>query len=123
MKLKTKIIIGISLTLLLSFSYIVYGLYLMSIEDKYGVFQELYYEIDKSDNYFIIVDNKEAGLIQKLDDEIFVTIDDCMKHLLDYSSKKIEVYQFEISETKTDFTIKDAILLKNNEKTELIFKN
>ena len=95
----------------------------MSIEDKYGVFQELYYEIDKSDNYFIIVDNKEAGLIQKLDDEIFVTIDDCMKHLLDYSSKKIEVYQFEISETKTDFTIKDAILLKNNEKTELIFKN
>lgn len=123
MKLKTKIIIGISLTLLLSFSYIVYGLYLMSIEDKYGVFQELYYEIDKSDNYFIIVDNKEAGLIQKLDDEIFVTIDDCMKHLLDYSSKKIEVYQFEISETKTDFTIKDAILFKNNDKTELIFKN
>ncbi|TDR25740.1 hypothetical protein [Flavobacterium cheniae] len=123
MKLKTKIIIGICLTLFLFFLYICYGLYLMSIEDKYGVFQELYYEIDKSDNYFIIVDNKEAGLIQKLDDEIFVTIDDCMKHLLDYSNKKIEVYQFEISETKTDFTIKDAILLKNNEKTELIFKN
>ena len=57
----------------------------MKIEDKYGGFQDLYYKIDKSDDYFIIIENKEVGLVQKLDDEIFVTVDDCMKHLLNYS--------------------------------------
>ena len=95
----------------------------MKIEDKYGGFQDLYYEIDKSDNYFIIIENKEVGLVQKLDDEIFVTVDDCMKHLLNYSNKKIEVYRFEVNETKNDFTLKDAVLLKNDNNTKLIFKN
>jgi hypothetical protein len=123
MKTVIKVVTGLSILISIVFLFILYGLSLMEVEDKYGVFQELYYEIDKSDNYFIIIENKEVGFIQKLDDEIYVTVDDCMKHLLNYSNKKIEVYQFEISETKTDFTIKDAILLKNNDKTELIFKN
>ncbi len=95
----------------------------MEIEDKYGGFQDLYYEIDKSDNYFIIIENKEVGLVQKLDDEILVTVDDCMKHLLNYSDKKIEVYRFEVNKTKNDFTLKDAVLLKNDNNTKLIFKN
>ena len=79
MKLKTKIIIGISLTLFLFFSYIGYGLYLMSIEDKYGDFQELYSEINKSDNYFVIIDYKQVGFIKKLEGEIYISIDGNLK--------------------------------------------
>ena len=123
MKTVIKVVIGLSVMISIVFLFVLYGLNLMEIEDKYGGFQDLYYEIDKSDNYFIIIENKEVGLVQKLDDEILVTVDDCMKHLLNYSDKKIEVYRFEVNETKNDFTLKDAVLLKNDNKTKLIFKN
>lgn len=123
MKTVIKVVIGLSVMISIVFLFVLYGLNLMEIEDKYGGFQDLYYEIDKSNNYFIIIENKEVGLIQKLDDEIFVTVDDCMKHLLNYSDKKVEVYRFEVNETKIDFTLKDAVLLKNDNNTKLIFKN
>ncbi len=123
MKTVIKVVIGLSVMISIVFLFVLYGLNLMEIEDKYGGFQDLYYEIDKSNNYFIIIENKEVGLIQKLDDEIFVTVDDCMKHLLNYSDKKVEVYRFEVNETKNDFTLKDAVLLKNDINTKLIFKN
>ena len=123
MKTVIKVVIGLSVMISIVFLFVLYGLNLMKIEDKYGGFQDLYYEIDKSDNYFIIIENKEVGLVQKLDDEILVTVDDCMKHLLNYSDKKIEVYRFEVNETKNDFTLKDAVLLKNDNNTKLIFKN
>ncbi|MFM7896116.1 MAG: hypothetical protein ACKO8L_09360 [Flavobacterium sp.] len=123
MKTVIKVVIGLSVMISIVFLFVLYGLNLMKIEDKYGGFQDLYYKIDKSDDYFIIIENKEVGLVQKLDDEIFVTVDDCMKHLLNYSDKKIEVYRFEVNETKNDFTLKDAVLLKNDNNTKLIFKN
>ena len=123
MKLKTKIIIGISLTLFLFFSYIGYGLYLMSIEDKFGDFQELYSEINKSDNYFVIIDYKQVGFIKKLEGEIYIAIDDNLKHLLNYSNNNIEVYQFEVNETYSNFSLKDAVHLKKEKTTELIYKN
>ena len=123
MKLKTKIIIGICLTLFLFFSYIGYGLYLMSIEDKYGDFQELYSEINKSDNYFVIIDYKQVGFIKKLEGEIYIAIDDNLKHLLNYSNNNIEVYKFEVNETYSSFSLKDAVQLKKEKSTELIYKN
>ncbi len=123
MKLKTKIIIGISLTLFLFFSYIGYGLYLMSIEDKYGDFQELYSEINKSDDYFVIIDYKQVGFIKKLEGEIYIAIDDNLKHLLNYSNNNIEVYKFEVNETYSSFSLKDAVQLKKEKSTELIYKN
>ena len=123
MKLKTKIIIRICLTLLLFFSYIGYGLYLMSIEDKYGDFQELYSEINKSDNYFVIIDYKQVGFIKKLEGEIYIAIDDNLKHLLNYSNNNIEVYKFEVNETYSSFSLKDAVQLKKEKSTELIYKN
>ena len=123
MKLKTKIIIGISLTLFLFFSYIGFGLYLMSIEDKYGDFQELYSEINKSDNYFVIIDYKKVGFIKKLEGEIYIAIDDNLKHLLNYSNNNIEVYKFEVNETYSSFSLKDAVQLKKEKSTELIYKN
>ena len=123
MKLKTKIIIGISLTLFLFFSYIGFGLYLMSIEDKYGDFQELYSEINKSDDYFVIIDYKQVGFIKKLEGEIYIAIDDNLKHLLNYSNNNIEVYKFEVNETYSSFSLKDAVQLKKEKSTELIYKN
>ena len=123
MKTVIKVVIGLSVMISIVFLFVLYGLILMEIEDKYGGFQDLYYVFEKSDKYFIIIENKEVGLVQKLDDEILVTVDDCMKHLLNYSDKKIEVYRFEVNETKNDFTLKDAVLLKNDNNTKLIFKN
>ena len=123
MKLKTKIIIGISLTLFLFFSYIGYGLYLMSIEDKYGDFQELYSEINKSDDYFVIIDYKQVGFIKKLEGEIYISIDGNLKNILNYSNNNIEVYQFEVNETYSNFSLKDAFYLKKEKTTELIYKN
>jgi len=123
MKIVTKIIIGIAVLVSVAFLFILYGLNLMTIEDKYGDFQELYYKIDKSDNYFVIIDNKEVGFIEKLDKEIYISMDDCMKHLLNYSNKKIEVYEFDLDETYTNFSLNDAIELKKVKSTELIYKN
>jgi len=123
MKIVTKVIIGIAVLVSVAFLFILYGLNLMTIEDKYGDFQELYYTIDKSDNYFVIIDNKEVGFIKKLDKEIYILMDDCMKHLLNYSNKKIEVYEFDLNETYTNFSLNDAIKLKKVKSTELIYKN
>ena len=95
----------------------------MEVEDKYEDFKELYYKIDKSNDYFVIIDNKEVGFVQKLDDEIFVTVDDCMKHLLNYSNTKIEVYKFEVNKTYSKFSLNDANRLKEEKNTELIYKN
>ena len=118
-----KVIIGLSVVISIVFSFILYGLNLMEVEDKYGDFKELYYKIDKSNDYFVIIDNKEVGFVQKLDDEIFVTVDDCMKHLLNYSNTKIEVYKFELNKTYSKFSLNDANRLKEEKSTELIYKN
>ena len=123
MKIVTKIIVGIAVLVSVAFLFILYGLNLMTIEDKYGDFQELYYKIDKSDNYFVIVENKEVGFIKKLDKEIYISMDDCMKHLLNYSNKRIEVYEFDLNETYSNFSLNDAIELKKVKSTELIYKN
>ncbi len=123
MKTVIKVIIGLSVVISIVFSFILYGLNLMEVEDKYGDFKELYYKIDKSNDYFVIIDNKEVGFVQKLDDEIFVTVDDCMKHLLNYSNTKIEVYKFEVNKTYSKFSLNDANHLKEEKSTELIYKN
>jgi hypothetical protein len=123
MKLKNKIIIGIILAVVLFFSFMIYGLYLMSVEDKYGDFQELYYEVNKSDNYFVIINNKDVGFIEKLEGELYISTDNNLKHLLNYSNSKIEVYEFEVNNTFTNFKLLDAQELKNKANTKLIYKN
>lgn len=123
MKIVTKIIIGVAVLVSVAFLFILYGLNLMAIEDKYGDFQELYYKIDKSDNYFVIIDNKDVGFIEKFDKEIYITFDDCMKHILNYSNNKIEVYKFDLNETYSNFSLNDAVELKKVKSTELVYKN
>jgi len=123
MKLSTKILLGISLSVFLIITFIGYGLYLMQIEDKYGDFQDAYNEINKSNNYFVIIDNKEVGFIEKLDGEIYISINENLKHLLNYSNNKLEIYKFEISETFLNFSLNDANQLKKESSTKLIYKN
>jgi len=123
MKTVIKVVIGLSVVTSLFFLFILYGLNLMEVEDKYGDFQDLYYKIDKSEDYFVIIDNKDVGFVQKLDDEIFVTVDDCMKHLLNYSNTNIEVYKFGVNKTYSKFSLKEANHLKEEKSTELIYKN
>ena len=123
MKLSSKILLGISLSVLIIISFLGYGLYLMQIEDKYGDFQDAYFEINKSDNYFVIIDNKEVGFIEKLEGEIYISIKNNLKHLLNYSNNKIEIYEFEVNQTFLNFSIKEANQLKKESSTKLIYKN
>ena len=95
----------------------------MSIEDKYGDFQELYYEVNKSENYFYIIGNNEVGFIKKLDGEIFLSRNDNLRYILNYPEIKIEVYKFKIDQTYTNFTIVEANKLKAKNSTRLIYKN
>lgn len=123
MKLSSKLVLGISLLVLIIISFLGYGLFLMQIEDKYGDFQDAYFEINKSDNYFVIIDNKEVGFIEKLDGEIYISIENNLKHLLNYSNNDIEIYKFEVNETFFNFSIKDVNQLKKESSTKLIYKN
>lgn len=123
MKLSSKILLGISLSVFIIISFLVYGLYLMQIEDKYGDFQDAYFEINKSDNYFVIIDNKEVGFIEKLEGEIYISVENNLKHLLNYQNNDIEIYKFEVNETFLNFSIKEANQLKKVSSTKLIFKN
>ena len=95
----------------------------MEVEDKYGDFQDLYYKIDKSEDYFVIIDNKEVGFVQKLDDEIFLRLMIVWKHLLNYSNTNIEVYKFGVNKKRIQkFFLKEANHLKEEKNTELILK-
>lgn len=123
MKLSSKILLGISLSVFIIISFLGYGLYLMQIEDKYGDFQDAYFEINKSDNYFVIIDNKEVGFIEKLEGEIYISVENNLKHLLNYQNNDIEIYKFEVNETFLNFSIKEANQLKKVSSTKLIFKN
>jgi hypothetical protein len=123
MKLSSKILLGISLSVLIIISFLGYGLYLMQIEDKYGDFQDAYFEINKSDNYFVIIDNKEVGFIEKLEGEIYISVENNLKLLLNYSNNKIEIYEFEVNQTFLNFSIKEANQLKKESSTKLIYKN
>lgn len=120
MNITTKrILIGSSVLLITLFGYIIYGLYLMSIEDRYGSL-ELY--DNAKDGNLIIIDNKEAGFIKRYDGEIFVVKGDCMKHILNLRPQKFEIYEFSPEETYPYFTIKEALEIKAKPTTKLVYK-
>ena len=98
-----------------------YGLYLMSIEDRYGDFQEVYY--NAADRDIIIINDKDVGFIKKLDGEVYVEQDECLKHLLNYMNEKIEVYHVEVMETYINISYEDALRLKAKPNSRLIYKN
>jgi hypothetical protein len=59
---KSKIFIGIILILLIIAGLIGIGFHTMSIEDRYGDFQVIYFEA--SDNDIIVMKNKKEGIIK-----------------------------------------------------------
>lgn len=93
----------------------------MEIEDKYGDFQDLYYE--GSDGNLVIIDEKECGFLKRYDRDIFVERGDCLKNILTFSNKNVEVYEVKINETYINFTIEEAKEIKNQSSTKLIYKN
>ncbi|MGX7666431.1 hypothetical protein [Flavobacterium pedocola] len=121
-KLKIFLVFLIGVVLFI-FGVIFYGLKMMAIEDRYGDFLELYNKIDASDEYFVIIDGKEVGFIEMLEDEIFLQEGDCLKHIMNYDNNVIEVYQFEPNQTYISFGLADAFKLKKEPSTKLIFKN
>lgn len=93
----------------------------MGLEDKYGDFIELYHKA--SNGNLIIIENKEFGFIRKYDRDIFVEEDECMKHILNYSHSKVEVYEINIDQTYSNIKLEDVLELKNKPTSRLIFKN
>ena len=93
----------------------------MEIEDKYGEFENLYYEV--SDGDLIIIDQVECGFIKRYDRDIFVEQEDCLKNILTFSKNKVEVYDVKINQTYIKFDLKEATTLKNQSSTKLIYKN
>ena len=103
------------------FAFLYFGLISMEIEDRYGDFQDLYYEA--SDGNLVIIDGSECGFIKRYDRDIFIEQGDCLKNILTFSKKKIEVYQVDINETYISFGFEEANKIKNQNSTKLIYKN
>ena len=116
-----KIIIGISIATILVSGLIVYGLYLMSIEDRYGDLQEVYFEAEDYD--LIIYDTDKVAFIRLFGREVFVEEAECMKHLLYFSDKKIEIYRVKDPDTYFKRNVGDGAELKNDPNSKLIYKN
>lgn len=103
------------------FTLLHFALISMEIEDKYGDFQDLYYE--GSDGNLVIIDEKECGFLKRYDRDIFVEQGDCLKNILTFSNNNVEVYEIKINETYINFTIEEAKEIKNQSSTKLIYKN
>lgn len=106
MNKRTKVIIGISVSVIAVIIFlIINGLHLMAIEDHYGDLQSAYYRAETGD---VIVDNiKRIGFLKKLSDRIYVDENGCMRELYNwvYISQepvKFKVYRPEIPETLTE---------------------
>lgn len=121
--MKNKILIGLIVATLIIIAYIVFGLFLMDEEDSRGEFYDLYDKIDENDNYFVVIDEKEAFFAQLFGDHFFVEESNCYKRIEDFRNKRIKVYQFLPTETFVNFTIEDAKKIKKLNTTELFFSN
>ncbi|RRJ89037.1 hypothetical protein [Flavobacterium macacae] len=115
------ILISIIVFVIGIFSFLYFCFISMEIEDKYGEFENLYYEV--SDGDLIIIDQVECGFIKRYDRDIFVEQEDCLKNILTFSKNKVEVYDVKINQTYIKFDLKEATTLKNQSSTKLIYKN
>lgn len=62
--MRRKIIISIIITLVVLFGWIIFGLYLMTIEDHYGDLQQIYFD-SKSGDIIVNKQTKKFGIITK----------------------------------------------------------
>ena len=70
-KFTKRILLSISIIIIGGFTFILYGLYLMDIEDRYGDLQQLYFD-SKSGDIIINNMNGNIGLIEFNKRRIFV---------------------------------------------------
>ena len=105
-----KIIIGISIVAVIVSGLLIYGLYLMSIEDRYGDLQEVYFNAEDKD--LIIYDTDKVAFIRRFDREVFVEEGECMKHLLYFWDKKFEIYRVKDAGTYLKRSAGEAVKLK-----------
>lgn len=115
------ILISIIVFVIGIFTFLYFCFISMEIEDKYGEFENLYYEV--SDGDLIIIDQAQCGFIKKYDRDIFVEHQDCLKNILTFSKNKVEVYDVKINQTYINFDLKEATNLKNQSSTKLVYKN
>jgi hypothetical protein len=101
--------------------FVIWGLFLMDIEDRYGPFGELYYNVEDGD--IILINSSDAGVLKKLGREIYVDQDGCLKHLISYYDQQVEVYHVDVKETSTYSNYEEAVRLVRDEDSQLIFKN
>lgn len=116
-----KIISVIILLFLTALFFIYWAFTLMDIEDRYGDFQEIYY--NSKDGDVVLINNREAAIIKFLDGEVYVQQEGCLRHLLNFSKDKIEVYRREVKETATNTDTSKYFELRNDSEAKLIYKN
>lgn len=115
------VLIIVAVFILGIFTFLYFAFIAMEIEDKYGDFQDLYYQ--GSDGNLVIIDKNEYGFIKKYDRDIFIEQGDCLKNILTFSKNNIEVYEVDINETYVNFSFEEAKKIKNQSSTKLVYKN
>lgn len=121
MKARNVIVIAVLAGVVFFASLIGYGLYLMSIEDRYMGMEDVYYNANNGD--MVIIDGNVAGPIKIYGTDVYIESEECMKHILNFHDRKIEVYRVEVTETATGNSSPDAAKIKTSPSSKLIFKN
>lgn len=115
------ILIAVAIFITGIFAFLYFALISMEIEDRYGDFQDLYYQ--GSDGDLVIIDGDEFGFLKRYDRDVFIEQGNCLKNILTFSNKNVEVYEVKINETYISFNIEEAKKLKNQSSTKLVYKN
>lgn len=123
-----KIFLSIAIILFVLFGWIVFGLYLMTIEDHYGDLQQVYFD-SKSGDIIVNKQTKKFGIITKnwkRVDVITKESDTLDLYDLIYTTQvenKYEVFRSENELKIKDLTFDKIVKLKDEKLIETIIKN
>ena len=123
-----KIFLSIAIILFVLFGWIVFGLYLMTIEDHYGDLQQVYFD-SKSGDVIVNKQTKKFGIITKnwkRVDVITKESDTLDLYDLIYTTQvenKYEVFRSENELKIKDLTFDKIVKLKDEKLIETIIKN
>ena len=75
-----QILIGLAVLTAAVFSFIIYGLYLMTIEDRYGDLQQIYFDSESGD---VIINNLngQTGILEFEGRQVFVNTGKDVQHV------------------------------------------
>lgn len=122
MKLKIKLIVTFSISLLLFLmSIIIYGIYLMEVEDHYGDLQEVFFISHEGDLF--IGEKGQTGLITKTWKRIYITDGNNNKDLYHFSDQKIKIYRQLNKQIHYDITSKNRDKMIKYGTLKLMYEN